>query len=397
MRSLRVEEQREMMRRVAWVLVIVLAATWGIQAQTAPAQARRDQIHETYDLAAGGTVSVTNISGYIRITSWDENRVKVDAVKRGGPSENDQVDVQVSASAAVVVVRVVTDRTNPSRLRDYGVVVDIDLKVPRTALLTPIVTISGEIRVTGPVAQLTARSTSGQIEAHDIKGPASLTTASGALLASGIGSANSQNVVSTMSGRIVLDRVTGRTSARSIAGAVTVTDSDGDVGADSTGGLVVVERVRGRVNASSQGGKVVVRNVQEGANARAVGGSVEITEAKGRIVATTISGSIALSGVDSRDVTARSSNGSVAFVGRINPDGRYSFESFSGSISLLIPAESQFNLTATSHNGGINTEFPIRVEGGLGNDRQLRGTAGQGGAEIIATGFNGRIEIKKQK
>lgn len=257
---------------------------------------------------------------------------------------------------------------------------------------------NGEIRVIGPVAQLTARSANGSIEARDVKGVTSLNTSSGALIASGIGSPAAESLLISLSGSISVERSAGRVTVRSTAGQVTVSDAEGDVGADSTAGTVVVERARGRVNATSQAGKVVVRNVQQGANARAANGSIEITGVKGRIVATTISGSIAMSDIDSRDVQAKSTNGSVMFDGQISPDGRYAFESFAGSISLVIPPESQFNLTATTHNGAINTEFPIRVEGGnLGGDRQLRGTAGQGGAEIIATGFNGRIEIKKRK
>lgn len=396
MKTRRLEIQITMLK---WLTSLILMVGIGASATLAQSpSSNQGEFHQTYDLAPGGTVSVTNISGYIRITSWDENRVRVDAVKRGSATDGYPGGVQVSATQSVIVIRAVIGQTSGTRTRDWGGDVDIDLKVPRTAILNPITMVSGEVRVVGPVAQLTVRSQSGAIEARDVKGPTSLTTSSGALVASGIGTPNADSVLISLSGAITVERAIGRITARSTSGNVTVTDSDGDVAADSTASTVVVDRARGRVNATSQAGKVVVRNVQQGANARAVAGSIEITGAKGRIVATTIGGSIVLNGVDSRDVQARSTNGSVNFDGQISPEGRYAFESFSGSISLVIPADSQFNLTATSHNGSINTEFPIRVEGGnLGAERQLRGTAGQGGAEIIATGFNGRIEIKKRR
>lgn len=384
-----------MFRWFAGLMLLVGVATSATLAQTATTN--RDELHQTYDLSPGGTVSVTNLSGYIRITTWDENRVRLDAVKRGSPTDGYPGGVQVNATPSVIVIRAVAGQTD-LRVRERQGDVDIDLKVPRTAILNPVTMVSGEVRVTGPVAQLTVRSQSGAIEVRDVNGPTSLTTTSGSLVASGIGGGSADSVLTSLSGPITVQRAAGRITARSTSGNVTVTDSDGDVAADSTAGTVVVDRVRGRVNASSQGGKVVVRNVQQGANVRAVAGSVEITGAKGRVVATTISGSIAMNGVESRDVQARSTNGSISFDGQISPDGRYAFESFAGSISLVIPGDSQFNLTATSHNGSINTEFPIRVEGGnLGTDRPLRGAAGEGGAEIIATGFNGRIEIKKRK
>jgi hypothetical protein len=97
-----------------------------------------------------------------------------------------------------------------------------------------------------------------------------------------------------------------------------------------------------------------------------------------------------LTGLESREVQAKSTNGSVRFDGRISRTVDMYSRRFRGQFRWRFPAESEFILVATTVNGAINTEFPIRVEGGnLGSERQLRGTAGNGGAEIIATGFSG--------
>src|SRR5262249_15953408 len=71
---------------LGFALLALLASSWpflkGAAAQSAE-QSR--EMHETYDLAPGGVVSVNNTSGYIRVTSWGENRVKVDAVQPPPP------------------------------------------------------------------------------------------------------------------------------------------------------------------------------------------------------------------------------------------------------------------------------------------------------------------------
>ena len=55
------------------------------------------EFHETYNLNSGGTVSVNNVSGYIHVTGWDENKVRVDAVKRPQRKNEDldKVEIQV--------------------------------------------------------------------------------------------------------------------------------------------------------------------------------------------------------------------------------------------------------------------------------------------------------------
>ena len=41
----------------------------------------REEFHQTYPLSRQGRVSLENINGSVRVTAWDRNEVKVDAVK----------------------------------------------------------------------------------------------------------------------------------------------------------------------------------------------------------------------------------------------------------------------------------------------------------------------------
>src|SRR4030095_2916007 len=129
------------------------------------------ELHETYDLTAGGVVFINNTSGYIRVTSWNENRVKVDAVKRGGREEDiGSVEIQVTPRPRRIDIRTVYPRSHGS-----SVSVDYDLKVPRSAALNA-QTNNGEITVNDPVARVTANSTNGSITVREVAGDAELSS-----------------------------------------------------------------------------------------------------------------------------------------------------------------------------------------------------------------------------
>src|SRR5215472_6101490 len=75
--------------------LLALAAT-GL----ARAQEVTDEFHQTYTLAGDGRVSVKNVQGGIHITAWDQNSVKVDAVKRAWSKQKlDEAKIVVESDA----------------------------------------------------------------------------------------------------------------------------------------------------------------------------------------------------------------------------------------------------------------------------------------------------------
>jgi DUF4097 and DUF4098 domain-containing protein YvlB len=384
------------------------------------------ELHETYNIAANGVVAVSNTSGYIRVTSWNENRVKLDAVKRG-PREDelDQVEIQVVTRPDRIEVRTIYPRGRSSRVS-----VDYDLRVPRTASLNGLTNISGEITVSDPVASVNARTTSGNITVRQVTGDAILSSTSGRIAADRIGGSLSVittsgdlaigEVASTLnarctscniratglrddviaqstSGNIEIERIGGRVTARATSGWVRVNDVGGDVNAESFSDSVTVTNVRGHVAAKALSGNVVVRNAGEGARISAVSGNIEVSDARGRIEIGATSGTIVLRNIDSRDVSAKCVSGGVNFTGKVYEDGRYEFVSFSGNLVLVLPPDSNFNLTAQSHSGSINTEFPLQIRQGsqFGGRGPITGTVGKGGAELRAISHSGNVQIRK--
>lgn len=406
-----------------WLACLTLLVAF---APLASAQGFPRELHETYNLNPDGIISLTNSSGYIRITTWNENRVQLDAVKRARREEDwPLIEIRVTSQAQRLEITTVYPRG-----RSNTTSVDYDLKVPRTAVLNSLVSTSGDVTVSGPIANVVARSTSGKVVATDVTGNANLASTSGEARASHIGgslsiSTSSGQIMATevaaratarcasgsisiskvrddasaycASGSIRLEEIGGRAAAQSSNGSVTILKVGGDVEAASNSDNVLIEDVRGRVVATSFTGNVVVRQVDEGVRATATSSNIEITQAKGRIEAETISGTIVLRNVDSRDLRLKSLSSSVRYEGKLYADGRYEFNSFSGDVVLTLPADSEFNLTAQTFSGTINTEFPIQLTAGkLSNRGPVQGVAGKGGAQIKAESFSGSVHLKKQ-
>jgi len=58
-----------------------------------------EEFHQTYPLAPGGRVSLSNINGKVSVAAWDRNEVKVDAVKRAfKPERLREAEIKVDAA-----------------------------------------------------------------------------------------------------------------------------------------------------------------------------------------------------------------------------------------------------------------------------------------------------------
>ena len=403
------------------IALLILAAT---------AVTAQDEVHKSYPLTANGTVSVTNVSGFIRITGWSENRVQVDAVKRGNKDDFALVEIRVTDSPERLQIETITPRMNWGRNRQVWV--EYELKVPRGAILNSISTTSGDISILDAGARVTARSTSGNITVRGTSGDTNLHTTSGDVTADRTNGALTINctsgtvrvrevsarlsvhttsgdvtatdlrddaTITATSGAIRVEKAGGRINARAMSGTVSVREVSGDVMLESLSDSVLAENIKGRVTAVAVSADVSVRNVQEGARINAVSGTITITETKGLIEARTTSGSVIVRDVDSREVQLGSHSGDVTFNGTIYDDGRYNFESFNGSVLLTIPSNANFTLIATTFNGSIETDFPITIPPGTtqtSRPKRLQGTHGNGGAQIKLNGFSADIKLKKR-
>ncbi len=410
--------------------LLTLSFAIGLSILAATAVNAQDDLHQSYPLNANGTVSVTNISGFVRVTGWNENRVQVDAVKRGNKEDFALVEIRVTNSPERLQIETVSQRSNWRGNRNVWI--EYELKVPRGASLNSIATTSGDITITDAGARVMARATSGNITVRGTSGDTNLSTTSGDITAertngtltihatSGdvrVSEVSSKLSVSTTSGDITatdlrddasitatsggirVEKASGRVNARATSGTVSVRDVSGDATLESISDSVLAENIKGRVTVIAVSADVTVRTVQEGARISAVSGTITITQTKGLIEAKTTSGDVIVREVDSHDLQLGTHSGSVSYSGSLYDDGRYSFESFNGSVLLTIPANSNFTLNATTFNGSIETDFPITIPPGTtqtNRPKRLQGTHGNGGAQLKINGFSADLQLKKK-
>jgi hypothetical protein len=125
-----------------------------------------------------------------------------------------------------------------------------------------------------------------------------------------------------------------------------------------------------------------------------VNGGIEATglaaDAEGR----TVNGSVRVS---TRGLArAHTVNGSIdVAMGRTDWSGTLRFEATNGAVVVRMPANLNADVSATTVNGGIETDFPLEVRGRIAQ-RRLTGTVGSGGRTLELATVNGAISLKRQ-
>ena len=133
-----------------------------------------------------------------------------------------------------------------------------------------------------------------------------------------------------------------------------------------------------------RGVNLVGRTVNGGVTAEALQSDVEARTVNGGI-------EIATTGLTS----AHTVNGSVdVTIGRADWKDQLEIETVNGGIRFHVRGDLNAQVTATTVNGDIDTDFPLTIQGRFG-PRRLTGTIGNGGRELSLKTVNGDIAILK--
>src|SRR6202041_3209751 len=144
-----------------------------------------EEFHQTYALASDGRVELDNINGAVHISTWDQDEVKVDAVKYADSKERlEQAHIEIDSGKDHISIR--TKYPDHNQSWNWGshnnpASVEYTLTVPRTARLDEIKLINGSLDVTGMSGEVNASCINGRLEAHDLSGRARLSTINGRL------------------------------------------------------------------------------------------------------------------------------------------------------------------------------------------------------------------------
>lgn len=185
--------------------------------------------------------------------------------------------------------------------------------------------------------------------------------------------------------RLMLEAVSGDVSTRGSQGEIEATSVSGDVEISDGARMVSVESVSGSAHASNVNGNLRIETVSGDLRAETVSGDVE---------ANSVSGTIRLTGIQSRDVRTETVSGDIIYIGSIEPSGRYSYESHSGTVRLDIPRNAGAQFSVETFSGDVSTNFPVVVPPrSRRRNERIEFTIGDGRARVTAQTFSGRIVI----
>jgi hypothetical protein len=187
-------------------------------------------------------------------------------------------------------------------------------------------------------------------------------------------------------------------------GDVTVQTGDGSVQADSIHGTVNVHTGDGSVKANSlngtidlhtSDGSITVDSLKGDIRLRTGDGSIEARDLDGKVDADTGDGHIRLVGrFDALGV--KTGDGSVD--ARVLPGSKmassWTIRTGDGSVDIVLPADFQANIDATTGDGHISLGVPVTVEGTFSKS-EIRGKMNGGGQQFTIHTGDGSIRLSK--
>jgi putative adhesin len=172
------------MRRSILTLIAAIAV-----AATASAERLQEPFDRTVDLRQGGTVSIENVNGRIAVSSWDQPRVRIHAIRKAESRESmDKLSIDVRATGDGVSIVTRSPRQDGGGFLDFlfgngdNTSVEYDVTIPRSSDLK-IENTNGGITVTDVNGRINLSTTNGRIDALQCAGWISAGTTNGAIRA----------------------------------------------------------------------------------------------------------------------------------------------------------------------------------------------------------------------
>ena len=173
--------------------ILISVALSALYAMSASAAKVEEVLDRTVDVRAGANVRLDNVNGAVTVSSWDQSRVRIHAVKRAEGGSDDaarealnQVKVDIRATGDGVVVDTKYPNQNGGGFLDFlmgnnvNASVAYELTVPRSANLR-LETVNGAIRVSDVSGAANLDTTNGRIEVVRCAGSVDAETTNGAI------------------------------------------------------------------------------------------------------------------------------------------------------------------------------------------------------------------------
>ena len=124
-----------------------------------------------------------------------------------------------------------------------------------------------------------------------------------------------------------------------------------------------------------------------------VNGEMSAEGLKADVKASTVNGSVHVTTTGLAE--ASTVNGSVYVeMGRADWTDELEFSTVNGGVTLILPAQLNTEVRASTVNGDLVSDYPLTVTGRFG-PRRMRGTIGSGGRSLSLSTVNGEIRLRK--
>ena len=165
------------MNRTRLACLLLTPAALVLTSLAAAAEPYRETFDQSYNLAPGGRVALTNVNGDVQVGVWDQPTVRVQAVKEADTPEGlEKLRIEVAASASAVEIQ-----TRYPRHTDDHLSVAYTLTVPRDAALDTFELVNGGLSAGGVLGKVRARLVNGEARLAALAGDVDVHTVNGEL------------------------------------------------------------------------------------------------------------------------------------------------------------------------------------------------------------------------
>src|SRR5918993_3252417 len=208
-----------------------------------------EEFHQTYPLSPTGRVHISNINGDVHINVWDQNSVRVDAVKRAYSQER-LSEATINVTNTEDSVKIKTDYPRNQNFggnrEDSAASVEYTLTVPRGARLQGAELVNGSLDLEGLQGDVNASLVNGAVKAQGLGGEVKLSTVNGRIAVNAAGLENAKGVaLNSVNGAIELVVPSGagaHVEASTIHGPI-----NNDFGLTEEKGQYVGRNLRGQI------------------------------------------------------------------------------------------------------------------------------------------------------
>jgi DUF4097 and DUF4098 domain-containing protein YvlB len=183
-----------------------------------------------------------------------------------------------------------------------------------------------------------------------------------------------------------IDTGDGSVNTQSINGRVKIHTGDGSVRAQAVNGDVDIDTGDGSITLEGAKGDIRLRTGDGHIDARDLDGKVDATSGDGHIK------------LDGRLDALNIKTGDGGIDARLQPGSKiassWSIRTGDGSVDIVLPADLQANIDASTSDGHISLGIPVTVEGTFSNS-QIHGKMNGGGQSLTIHTGDGSIRLSK--